>query len=128
MSYITYTAPGIQPIQQAVVDLEQAAGSYDILEGNTASLVEVYAVYSAAPGAGLVSVSLQTDDDTPDVLLTAAEGALANLTGGKNLTFARTKPLVIPNGKKLQATIVGTGTGGSLIVLYKNIYGNVTQA
>lgn len=129
MSYISTSSPGLVPIQQVSIDLARAAGVYDVLSSpTTSSLIEVYAIYNAQAGAGLVSVALQTDDTTPDVLLSAAEGAVANLTGSRNLAFARTKPLAIVESKKLQATIVGTGSAGMLVMIYRPIFGSVTQS
>lgn len=94
------------------MNLAQAAGTYDAgtVSGGTIMLLDAV-VYVATAGATFTSVSVQTNTTSPVELLSAVEGAVANVTGGKNLKVFTTRT-IIPSGSKIQFTIVGvTGTG-----------------
>lgn len=93
-------------------NLAQAAGTYDLATATGGDvIVDWVIVYVATGGATFTSVSIQTNDTTPVSVLSAAEGAIANVTVGKNLKVFST-PMFVASTKKLQYTIVGvTGTG-----------------
>ena len=93
-------------------NLAQAAATYDLATatGGDVWLAEAI-VYVTTAGATFTSVSIQSNDTTPVTILSAAEGAVANVTVGKNLKLFSSAAF-IASGKKLQYTIVGvTGTG-----------------
>lgn len=94
------------------LNLAQAAATYDAgtVSGGAIMIMDAV-VYVATAGATFTSVSIQTNTTTPVELLSAAEGAVANVTVGKNLKVFTTRTIV-PSGNKIQFTIAGaTGTG-----------------
>ena len=110
-------------IRSAVFALNtnQTAATYDLCTCTVGDIMIISAVpYMAAAVTGLVSVSIQSNDTTAVVILSAGNGILANLTAGTSLAPATTR-FVLRATKKLQYTIVGTGTGGgmSLAVEYR---------
>ena len=79
-------------------------------------------IHCITAGATFTSVAIATNDTTAVSLLSAVEGAVANLTAGKNIVkvfpVANTGPILLRSGKKIQYTIVGaTGTGTLLVTL-----------
>lgn len=100
------------------VTLNRAAGTYDICQamGPGEVLITQYAIYCNATGNLLTSAKIHTNDATQQELMSAAEGAVANLLGGK-LVKAGNMPLVLHNGAKIQITQVGNGDAGSLVVV-----------
>jgi hypothetical protein len=99
-------------IATATIDLNQAAGTYDLFTGTTQNvLVEklVIRMPDAAAGGALTSISIQTDDSTPQVFISSVLGAVANLTAQAQL--ASSSPVVIATGKRIRLTIAGGATG-----------------
>lgn len=98
------------------INAAQVAGTYTLatVSGGAIELVSVN-VYVATAPTGLVSVSLQSNDTTGVTYMSSAEGALANLTGGKNAKNY-SGPSILASGKLMTYTIVGTGVGGSIQV------------
>jgi hypothetical protein len=106
--------------KQFTANLAQAAGTYDLAVANATGGVVIHDVqiYVATVGATLTSVAIQTNDTTPVIMLTAIEGAVANLTVGKNVAKVFTGPTYLHTSKKIQYTIVGvTGTGSLLVTV-----------
>ena len=99
--------------KERTVNIAQAANTYDITTATGDVMIERFYVYVATAGATMTSVSIQTNDTTPFVLLSAVEWAVANLVAGANLNPAnKNNVFKLATGKKLQFTIVGaTGTG-----------------
>ena len=62
-----------------------------------------------AGGGALTSISIQTDDSTPQVFVSSALGAVANLTAQAQLSS--NSPIMIATGKKIQLTIAGGAHG-----------------
>lgn len=96
------------------LNLAQAAGTYDLATVNATGgvVIESVQLYESVAGATFTSVAIQSNDTTAVTILTAGEGAVANLTVGKNIAKAFTGPTYLEASKKLQYTIVGsTGTG-----------------
>jgi len=104
-----------------VLNLAQAAADYDIttaVGGDVLLNPELCAWYVDTAGATFTSVAVHTNTAHPTVLLTAAEGAVANLAAGINLQPAWRQPVIIRSGGKLQFTIVGaTGVGQITLML-----------
>ena len=115
-------APGVSDLSQTYcksfsANLAQAAATYDIATASGGDILMLDAVvYISVAAADLVSVSVQTNDTTAVTIMSAAEGAVANLTGGKNAKVFATAT-VLASTKKLQFTIVGTGTAGTMKVV-----------
>lgn len=111
----------IEKTKPFTANLAQAAGTYDLATvNNTGGIVIVGVdIYVLTAGATLTSVSIQTDDTTPEIILSALEGALANLTVGKNVVKAFSKSIYLHVAKKIQYTIVGATGSGSLRVVVR---------
>jgi hypothetical protein len=93
-------------------DVATAVGG-DVVIDPLASTVYV----SAAGAGGLTSASLVTNQTTVYTLMSAAEGAVANLTAMNTIPYAATAPFLLVSGSKLQSvTVGGAGSTGTLIV------------
>lgn len=112
------------PIKEVTLNLAQAAAAYDIVTATGDLIIVDYTIYVTTVGATFDSVSIQTNDTTPQILMTAVEGAVANLTALANIQPANQgKSFRLSNGKKIQFTIAGaTGTGAiKIALLYRPI-------
>lgn len=100
------------------ITLNRAAGTYDVCQamGPGEVIITHYAVYCNATGNLLTSARIHTNDATNQELMSAADGAVANLMGGK-LIKAGNMPILLSNGAKIQITQVGNGDAGSLILV-----------
>lgn len=111
-----------QPVGvSAAVNCAQAAGTYTLLTAVGDVLIVENRYLQITAGATFTSLAIQTNDTTPAVILTAAEGAVANLTAQKNIVAANTdQHYIVKSGKLIQMTLVGTtGTGtGTLGLMY----------
>lgn len=97
-------------------NLAQAAGTYDLCTaaGDVLIYPAMLAIYVTTAGATFTSVAIQTNQTNPTNILTAGEGAVANLTAQKNVAHAipTSQAILLKSGQKLRYTIVGaTGTG-----------------
>lgn len=114
--------PNVSVTVEKAVNCAQAAASYDLLTATGGDVfIEVNRYYQITAGATFTSLAIQTDDTTNFVIMSAAEGAVANLTAQKNITTANTiSPFLLQSGKKIRMTLVGsTGTGtGMLSITY----------
>lgn len=90
-------------------NLAQVAAVYPLLTATGDVLVEVISAYVYTAATGLTSVTLTTSHTTPKSVVASTN--LASLTLDAILSIV-TPTFVLPNGKKLQGTIVGTGTAG----------------
>jgi len=96
----------------ATIDLNQAIGTYDLFTGTTQNVkVEslIIRMPDLAAGGALTSISIQTNDNTPQVFISAALGAVANLTAQAQLGCD--SPIIVTTGKKIQLTIAGGAHG-----------------
>ena len=112
----TTTAVGATQIAVTTVDLNQAASSYDLFTGTTQRvLLEslIIKMPTGAAGGALTSISVQTDDVTAGVIISSADGALANLTSEAELSW--TGAMLINVGTKIQLTIAGGAHGSEYI-------------
>jgi hypothetical protein len=109
---------GKQQIAKTTEDLDQVAGTYDLFTGTTQDvLLESLLIRmpNIVAGGAITSISLQTDDATPQVLISAADGVVANLTAEAQLAWQNfNAPILIKTGKKIQLTIAG----GAHVVAY----------
>lgn len=107
-------------IRAFTANLAQAAATYDLAVVNALGGVVILGVdiYVQTAGATFTSVAIATNDTTVVPILSAVEGAVANLTVGKNVVKAFSGATYLHTGKKIQYTIVGaTGTGSLLVVV-----------
>ena len=99
------------------ISLNQAAATYDVMTA-TAQALFIDAVIVHVPDdlsavAGFTLISVQTDDVASIVLLSAAAGAKANLTG--NFYSVYRGPSVTAATKKIQLTIGGATAGAGKV-------------
>jgi hypothetical protein len=110
------TGVGTSQIAATTEDLNQAEASYDLLTGTTqAVILEGLSVKmpTGAAGGAVTSISIQTDDATPGVIISSALGAVANLTSEAELSW--TGLMRINVGTKIQLTIAGGAHGSEYI-------------
>jgi phage gp45-like len=98
-----------QVVNYTQIALNQAAAAYDVMTA-TAPDLELDAVIVHVPDdlsgeITLTSIAVATDDTVPIEILSAADGAIANLTGNFYKVFAG--PDITEAGKKIQLTIAG---------------------
>ncbi len=103
-------AAGKDQVAATTIDLEQAAASYDLFTGTAQDVILEELVIrlpnvDVSDDAALTSISIQTDDVTPQVIISAADGAKANLTAEAQLYW--TAAMLIKVGTKIQLTIAG---------------------
>lgn len=88
--------------------------SYDLaVVSGGAILVTSATAYVGTSVTGLTTLAVSTNNTIPVVLLTAT--AAASLTGDLNLTPFTTR-LYLASGKKIQYTVIGTGTAGTMFL------------
>lgn len=124
MSFTYQPLPaGTPQAKSFTANLAQAAATYDLCTVSGGDvLIDLYAlgIYVATAGATLTSVSIQSNQTNATIVLSAIEGAVANLLAQKNLVRAIPiiGSLVLASGQKLQYTIVGaTGTGALTVTV-----------
>jgi len=103
--------------QSTTIDLNQAAGDYDLFTAGLSDL-ELLHLSCIIPAdltaeATLTSISIQTTDDTPIVLVSSTAGAVANLTENKYLQYDDDG--IMEAEKKIQLTIAGGATAASQV-------------
>lgn len=102
-------------------NLAQATGSYDLCTTSGGDLlIEKVVIYMVTAALTLTSITIQSNDSTPFVILNAADGAVANLLLGKTITttWPQIQPFTLRNTKKIQFTIVGLTGSGSMKVSF----------
>lgn len=122
MSLINNPIPDINLIKTKTftLNLAQAAGTYTLATCNATGGVVITGMdlYMTVAGATFTNVSITTNDTTTVTFLTTTEGAVANLTVGKNVAKAWTPSTYLHTGKIIRYTITGsTGTGTMLVVI-----------
>jgi hypothetical protein len=110
---IVPTAAGNLQIAHTTIDLNQAAANYNLFTGTTQDVVlERLALRMPnvnIAGGALTSISIQTDDVTPQVLISAVTGALANLTQEAQVIWLGV--CIIHVATIIQLTIAGGAAG-----------------
>jgi hypothetical protein len=76
------------------IELNQVAATYTLFTGTTQAVVLEKLVFRLPnvdiSGGSLTSISIQTDDVTPAVIISSADGVLANLTHEASITWTGT--------------------------------------
>lgn len=112
------TIPTTSQVKEFTLNLAQAAGTYDLCTASGDVLIEDVRYQVTTVGATFTSVAVKNNESTLYTLLSAVEGAVANILAGTNLSPAAAQKLRLPSGKKLQYIIVGaTGTGAIKAVI-----------
>lgn len=99
---------GRAQIAATTIDINQAAGTYDLFTGDTGAVILEslnIKLPTGAPGGTTASISIQTDDVTPGVIISVAQGDIANLLTEADLSW--TGSLYITVATKIQITYVG---------------------
>ena len=107
---------GKAQIAATTIDLNQAAASYDLFTGTTQVVILEslnIKMPTGAAGGALTSISIQTDDATPGVIINSTDGAVANLTSEADLGWTGT--LYITVGTKIRLTIAGGAHGAGYV-------------
>lgn len=102
----------MERVKATTIDLNQAAASYDLFTGATQAVVVKGLVIRMSGGAvagAVTSISIQTNDATPQVLIDTVTGAVANLTNEAQLAW--TGICYLEPGQKIQLTIAGGAAG-----------------
>jgi len=106
-------------IAETTIDLNQGAASYDLFTGTDQDVVVenlVIRTPNIVAGGALTNISIQTDDATPQVFITAVQGAVANLTAEAQLSWAPADGItLIKVGKKIRLTIGGGAHGAAYV-------------
>jgi hypothetical protein len=122
------TGIGSSQIKTATIDLNQAAGTYDLFTGS-AQIVSLYSLVFKCPvgaaGGALTSISIHTDYVTPQVIIPAVDGVVGNLTWEAQLSW--TGAILLGVGKKIQLTIAGGATGAAYVCTVVVEYTAVTS-
>ena len=136
--YVTYDGTNwmVKDIKSIIIptteDLQQVVGDYDLytatggtvyIENLTITLPNV----DCSDDATISSISIQSDMATPDVLLSAAAGAKANLTALASFTYS-SPPFALTTGKKIQLTIAGGASDAATVCTVTCRYQAVTPA
>lgn len=97
--------------RNVVFNLAQVAGTYTLATATGDVWIEIVGAYVKTAATGLTSATVVTDHATPKTLIAAI--LLAALTIDSIPTVA-IGSFMLPSGKRIQGTIVGTGTGGEM--------------
>ena len=106
------TSVGKLQLVATTIELNQAAGNYDLFTGITQDVVVeklMIRIPEDVSGGAMTSLSIQTDDTTAQVFIDAAAGAQVNLTAQAQLSWTGTA--LIKVGSKIQLIIAGAATG-----------------
>jgi hypothetical protein len=114
LAAVAYTRQaGVPQVKATTIDLNQAANTYDLFTCATQPVMLSSLVIRMSGGAvagAVTSISIQTNDATPQVLITAAQGAVANLLNQAQLFWSGNKTYLAV-GQKIQLTIAGGAAG-----------------
>ena len=111
------------------ISLTQAAAAYDVMTATTQDLfidaVIVHVPDDLSAVATFTGISVATDDGTPIEILSATDGAKANLTG--NFFHVFRGPSVTASSQKIQLTIGGATAGAGMVaditVMWRSVVG-----
>lgn len=102
----------IPAAKNLVFNMSQVAGTYTLGTATGGDVwVELLGAYVKTAATGLTSVTVVTDHATPKTLV--ASILLAALTLD-SIQVVAIPAFLLPSGKRIQGTIVGTGTGGEM--------------
>lgn len=121
------TGVGSSQVASTTEDLNQAEGTYDLFTGTTQPVILkalTIKMPTGAAGGSLTSISIQTDDATPGVIISSTLGAVANLTSEADIGWSG--ELRIDVGTKIQLTVAGGAHGSEYITKITASYVAVT--
>lgn len=126
MTVIDASQQFIPKLRKGVFNTSQVAGTYDLLTASGGDVwVEVLSAYVKTAGAGFTTAAINTNHTTPKSVVAAT--AAASVTLDLAMTVV-TASFLLQSGKKIQGTIVGTGSGGEidLVVRYTPVDAGAT--
>jgi len=107
----TWVAKGIvSTLKSTTINLQQAANTYDLFTGTTQDILLTRLVFAlpavnVSDDINITSISIQTNDATPQVIISAVSGAKVNLTSSAQLSWVGA--ILLTATKKIQLTIAG---------------------
>jgi len=117
----------IKPVK-TTIDLNQVAASYDLFTGvfqDCALEGIMIQMPTEAAGGALTSISIQTDDVTPAVLINSTTGAVGNLTSEAVLAWTGLTAITVAT--KIQLTIAGGAHGSAYSCKVTAFYRAITN-
>lgn len=109
---------GLQVLEKTF-DLNQAAASYTLYTGTTQDVLIKNLVIRMPTGGAIgavTGISIQTDDATPSVFISAAQGLLVNLTSESSLSWSSFgQAIFLVTGKHIKITIYGGAAGAPCV-------------
>jgi hypothetical protein len=116
----TLKAASEYPVAVTTIDLNQAAGDYDLFDAPAATDITIMTLaiiipadLTGAAAGSLTSISIQSTDTTPVVFISSTAGAKAKLTAGAHLIYNGGD--VVESGKKIQLSIAGGATSAAQV-------------
>ncbi len=108
-------------------DLQRVGGTYDLLTGAITDVVVeklVIRMSGGAVGGAVTGISIQTNDNTPQIFVAAADALVAALADQAQRGYDGA--IMIKAGKKIQLTIANPGAAGAanladVVVLYRAV-------
>ncbi len=127
LALVDSKAVGKLQIKATTADLQRVGGTYDLFLGTAQDVVVeklLIRMSGGAVGGAVTGISIQTNDNTPQVIIAAADALVAVLTDQAQL-FS-TDPVMLKAGKKIQLTIVNPGAAGAanladVVALYRAV-------
>lgn len=119
-------------VQPGTINLQQAANTYDLFVATGGSVyVEYFSLtMPASPDVTddvtITSIAVVTDTTAVITLLSAANGAKANLIA--NTAFPYATPFALPVGKKIRLTIAGGASDASTVCVTSCRYRSINPA
>lgn len=110
------TDPAIARIKAGVFNTNQVAATYDLLTATGDVYVEVLAAYVKTAGSGFTTAAIATNHTTPKSIVAAT--AAASVTLDLAMTVVSSS-FLLPSTKKIQGTLVGSGSGGEIDVVVR---------
>jgi hypothetical protein len=114
--------------QSTTVDLHQVAGDYTLYTATTGFVyVESFSLtlpnVDCSDDATITSIKVETDTSPAVTLVSAVQGAVANLTANK--AFSYSTPFILDTTKVIQLTIAGGASDAATVCTVKCRYSPV---
>jgi len=103
-------------IAETTIDLNNGIASYPLFTGISQDVIVeklVITMPNLVAGGALTSISIETDDVTPQVFIDAVLGAVANLTAEAQLAWVGA--VTVHTGAVIQLSILGGATGAAYV-------------
>lgn len=124
----TLTDAGVTQIAKTTIDLDQGTGAKDLFTGETQDIMLESLIIKMPTGdasAPLTSISIQTDDATPTVLINSTDGDVSNLVSEAEIYWSGVAHITV--GTKVQLTIAGGAHGSTYTCKVTAKYRSITN-